>query len=67
MRIEDFERKKVATEWDMGWFCYKCDGLHSWRSKAFVYNGKPYCQECAQKMCKNNEEQYYARSNNRTV
>ena len=53
MRIEDFECKKVATEWDMGWFCYKCDGLHSWKSKAFVYNGKPYCQECAQKMCKN--------------
>ena len=47
MRIEEFDCKYVATEWDGGWFCHECDKLNHWRSKAFVYNGKHYCRECA--------------------
>lgn len=56
MRIEDFNREKVATEWDGGWFCYKCDKLSHWKTKAFVYNNHPYCQECAQRMCNNDSK-----------
>ena len=53
LRIEDFEHKYVATEWDHGWFCYKCDELNHWRTKAFVHNGKHYCRQCAERLCGN--------------
>ena len=56
MRIEDFDRKYVATEWDGGWFCYECDKLNHWKSKAFVYNDHKYCRECAQRMCDNDSK-----------
>lgn len=50
-RIEDFDRKYVATEGNMGWFCDKCDKFSHWRTKAFVHNNHSYCRECAQRMC----------------
>lgn len=56
MRIEDFDRNYVATEWDGEWFCYECDKLNHWRSKAFVYNDHKYCRECAQRMCNDDSE-----------
>lgn len=56
MRIEDtypmkFERKYVATEWDMGWFCDRCEKLVSWRTAAYTTGGRKYCQDCAREMC----------------
>ena len=56
LKIEDFDRKYVAYEWDGGWFCHKCDKLNHWRSPAFVYNGKHYCRECTQRMCNNDSK-----------
>lgn len=41
------ERKQVATEWDMGWFCDKCDSLNHWKTKAYIVNDKHYCEKCA--------------------
>lgn len=49
MDIEDLERRKCATEWDMGWFCDKCDKLVHWKTKSYVVNGENFCQECARK------------------
>ena len=43
------ERKQVATQWDMGWFCVKCDKLHHWKELAYMVNHRPYCEECAKK------------------
>ena len=32
MDIENLERRKCATEWDMGWFCCKCECLKHWKT-----------------------------------
>ena len=53
-----FERKQVASEWDMGWFCYKCEKLSSWKTKAYVSttSGHYYCAECANRIKKSREK-----------
>ena len=38
MRIEDFEHKQVANEWDMVWFCDGCGAMKSHKTKAWVAN-----------------------------
>ena len=53
MTLNEIPREQVATEWDMGWFCWKCENLISWKTKAFMINNKPYCCECAKKYVKN--------------
>ena len=50
MTLNEIPREQVATEWDMGWFCWKCENLISWKTKAFMINNKPYCCECAKNM-----------------
>lgn len=52
MTVDNIERKRWATEWDMGWFCTKCDKLIHWKKKAYVINNKPYCRECSEKILK---------------
>ena len=56
MTLNDIPREQVATEWDMGWFCWKCESLVSWRTKAFMINNKAHCCECAKKYLKELEE-----------
>lgn len=50
MTIEMVERRQVALEWDMGWFCYECDRLNHWKTKAYIINNKPLCRVCAEKV-----------------
>ena len=44
-----YEKKIVATEWDGGWFCDKCDTLHHWDEEAYVPLGSrlKLCERCA--------------------
>ena len=49
MNINDIPRKKIATEWDSGWFCDKCDALVHWKTKSYVVNNKHLCRKCAEK------------------
>jgi hypothetical protein len=51
MGLKDIERKKVAQEWDMGWFCDKCDTLVSWKTKAYMIDNRKYCRDCAIGVC----------------
>ena len=44
--MEIAEERLVANERDGGWFCDECDMLHHWTEKAFVINGKKYCEKC---------------------
>ena len=50
MTIDDCPRKKWASEWDGGWFCYKCERLMHWKTKAYVICGHGYCRMCAEKI-----------------
>ena len=52
MTLNDIPREQVATEWDMGWFCWSCESLVNWRTKAFIINNKAHCCECAKKYIK---------------
>lgn len=49
MELQNIKREQWATEWDGGWFCYKCDCLVHWKTKAYMINGKPLCKKCAEK------------------
>ena len=40
------EHKIVASEWDHGWFCDKCESLQHWKTKAYVENGEKFCEKC---------------------
>lgn len=53
MTLNEIPREQVSTEWDMGWFCWKCESLVHWRTKAFMINDKAYCCECAKNYVKN--------------
>lgn len=53
MRIEDFEHKRVANEWDMAWFCDGCGAMKSYKTKAWIANHNEYCYDCMQKLCNN--------------
>ena len=48
MDINEVPRKKMATEWDMGWFCDKCEKLVHWKTKSYEVNGQHLCRECAE-------------------
>lgn len=50
MNVNDLPRKKVATEWDSGWFCDKCEKLIHWKKKAYIINNRTYCRECAEEI-----------------
>lgn len=43
-----WEKVKVATEWDGGWFCSKCYSMHHWKEKAWRRTGKyeQLCENC---------------------
>ena len=43
-----FEIKQVAEEWDMAWFCDKCDDMKSWKAKAYCKGNRKYCKKCAE-------------------
>lgn len=50
MQKSDFILKKVATEWDGGWFCENCWLIQHWKTNAYCYNNRKYCKNCAEKM-----------------
>ena len=52
MSINEVPRKKMATEWDMGWFCDKCEKLVHWKTKSYEVNGQHLCRECAERELK---------------
>lgn len=46
-------RHQVATEWDMAWFCDKCDRMIYWKTKGWTNSQYPYrvyCDECKEKI-----------------
>lgn len=49
MKVEELERRKCATEWDMGWFCDECERLVHWKKKAYILGKKKLCRACAEK------------------
>ncbi len=49
MELQNLEQRQCACEWDMGWFCDKCDKLVHWKTKAYILNNEKLCQECAEK------------------
>ena len=58
MRIEEFDIKQVALEWDGVWFCENCWKAHHWKEKAYVrmVNNSKYCKKCAEEMCTNDSK-----------
>lgn len=51
-------RVTAATEWDMAWFCDKCENMNSWREKGWVnknnlYPNRVYCNKCKEELEKN--------------
>lgn len=51
MELKDIERRQVAAEWDMGWFCDNCECLRSWKTKAYIIGNKKLCENCARENC----------------
>ena len=48
MKLIDLERKQCACEWDMGWFCSKCEKLVHWKTKAYILGKQKLCVTCAE-------------------
>ena len=59
MNINNIPRKKVATEWDGGWFCDKCEALVHWKTKSYVINNKHLCRNCAEKILDKSKQVCY--------
>jgi hypothetical protein len=48
-----WEKVKVAVEWDMAWFCDKCEKMESWRTKGWInslYPNRFYCNKCKEEL-----------------
>ena len=63
MNINEVPRKKMATEWDMGWFCDKCERLVHWKTKSYEVNGEHLCRECAERALKAPQDAHVATLN----
>ena len=52
--MKRFQKKKVAVEWDGGWFCDCCYSFHHWEEEAFVDIdcGDKLCTKCFSKKSK---------------
>lgn len=47
------DRRKVATEWDGGWFCDRCYNLQHWKKKANInQKNEKICDKCLDKLKK---------------
>lgn len=48
-------RQQIASEWDMAWFCDKCEKMMSWKTKGWTNSLSPhyaYCNECKEEIAK---------------
>lgn len=49
-----WEKIECCAEWDMAWFCYRCEEMFSWRTKGWHNTAnKPqafYCDKCKKEM-----------------
>jgi hypothetical protein len=46
-------KEQIAVEWDMAWFCDKCEKMIPWKTKGWVnplYPHCAYCDECKEKI-----------------
>lgn len=50
MELKNIEKRQVAQEWDMGWFCDNCECLMSWKTKAYIVGNKKLCKNCAKEI-----------------
>ena len=44
---------QIASEWDMAWFCDRCERMIPWKTKGWVDPSSPfhaYCNECKEKI-----------------
>ena len=45
------DKRKVATEWDGGWFCERCYNLQHWKKKANInQKNEKICDKCLDKL-----------------
>ena len=49
-----WEKRKCCAEWDMAWFCDRCDKMMHWKTKGWFNTADPfnryYCNECKEKI-----------------
>ena len=48
-----WSKKNVCAEWDMAWFCDKCEKMIHWKKKGWInslYPNRVYCNECKEKI-----------------
>lgn len=63
-----WEKVKCCCEWDMAWFCSKCEKMMHWKTKGW-YNPviaphNYYCDECKEKIEKAGHEHGYIKKGN---
>ena len=47
------DKRKVATEWDGGWFCERCYNLQHWKKEANInQKNEKICDKCLDKLKK---------------
>lgn len=50
MNLDNVPKQQGAVEWDMGWFCDRCDTLRHWGEEAYILNNRKYCEDCAKRI-----------------
>lgn len=48
-----WKKVKCSCEWDMAWFCEKCEKMMYWKEKGWYNPMLPhryYCDECKKKL-----------------
>ena len=46
-------KQQIASEWDMAWFCDRCEKMMPWKIKGWIDPLNPshvYCNECKEKI-----------------
>jgi hypothetical protein len=39
-------KERVCVEWDMCWFCDRCEKMMYWKTKGWTNPLKPFCRYC---------------------
>jgi hypothetical protein len=44
--IKMWTKERVCVEWDMCWFCDRCEKMIYWKTKGWTNPLKPFCRYC---------------------